>query len=643
MNNLRSRVMALSFVKVVLVLILFTTLGRAQMSPKLALRVNSIYEKISLEATEKGLPPISYKEPASLTSPAKTVPPIPNSPEEFSKLLSESKNPRELVGTSPLLTNPLIETSGFFEPKESDSDAVKQEMEVLSKLRELLLSKEENFDATPFVNACKSSGSYWIEVLLSQQTSDGVREKTFNALLTSPYLFSAILTSPQSRNDPETLRFWAARFSPSNPLHIALLLTLANAHPSLESEVLKPMLPPDSLIYTKLLNESPPLATEADFQVAFLSLVSPNGARKINTATLLAKIPATNEIGGPLLEGAPEIRSLIFNHARLAALKEIKTPQSLSVFHRRLAMEATELVEKSKHFAAVLQTGFGGKECMKLILSLPEAAAIIEALPLNSNKLGALLQELDVSPSQLQVFAPLLRKHGENAKKGNLESQSLLLLVGRNPNLQEIILPILTSLFTPEIAADLLRINQGQLNAVMEDARQGKASALEAIHVITLDERAPMRQLAFEALGTLANIDPKARELVISMAKDKNPLVRQLTVIALGSKALRKKELLTVLLDAAKDPEPMVREAVASSLIVSALRSNAEATQALADLAENDPQDSVKTAAIKALGNASTAGNAKVMVALKKLTTHSNPVIAQAAKEALAASVAHGN
>jgi HEAT repeat protein len=174
------------------------------------------------------------------------------------------------------------------------------------------------------------------------------------------------------------------------------------------------------------------------------------------------------------------------------------------------------------------------------------------------------------------------------------------------------------------------------VNEIAEEARQGNATALKSLHIVTQDSQVPMRQSAYEALGMLANIDPKARELILSMAKDKSPLVRKFTVIALGSKALRKRELLTVLLEAAKDSDPTVREAAANSLIVSALRSNEEATLTLANLAENDPVDSVKRAAILALAHSSTAGNTKVLEILKKLTSHSNPVISQAAQAALA-------
>ncbi|MES2309562.1 MAG: HEAT repeat domain-containing protein [Verrucomicrobiota bacterium] len=616
---------------VILLLICFTVGSEAEITPEFVLKIHAIYEKIPKES----LVPAT---PSAGNPPAPTKSTLPNtqSVEELTKLLSESENPRRLVGTSALITNPVLEKTGFFDPSEKDTDEVKQELAYLVQLKNFLAQTSSNYDPAPFLKECKQSGPYWIDDLFAQQTSEEIRLTTLETFSSSPSLLAALLTSPQSQNDPVTIRLWAKQLPSKDAFPTAMLLILANAHPDLEAEALKPVLPEKSTVYPQLLSGSPALVTDDDLQTALFSLASPNIKRRANTAAILAKTPAADSICHVLIDSSPELRTVIFNHYPLATLKEMNTPYSLAAYYRRMGVEAATLPEKIKNFTASAQTGVDGKECLKTILSLPQGTAIIEGLPPTAAALGTLLQDLkEIDPAQLQIFMTILQKQVEKAQKGNWDSLGLLLTAARSPQLQETLLPMLTTLYPAEIAADILRITQGKMNEVTEEARQGNASALESLHVMTQDAQIPMRQSVYETLGLLANVDPKARELVITMAKDKNPSVRQFTVIGLGSKALRKKELLTVLLEAAQDPDATVRESAANSLIVSVLRNNPDATQALANLAENDPVDSVKKAAIQGLANGSTGGNTKTIEILKKLSTHSNPVIAQTAKSVL--------
>ena len=622
----------------IIILALIGSYGHAQMTPEMVPQVHSAYEKIK--------PQVIQSDPSNLySSESVNAPPsvpatgavvTPNTVEELEKLLSESENRRALVGTSSLLLNPLLENTKFFEPSESDTTEIKQEIDFISKLRALLLQNTEGFDTGPFIDSCKNAGPYWIEYLMAQQTSDTARSHTLTALLTAPPLFYAVLAAPITQKDPATVSYWGTHIEMKDSIAWGLRLTLADLYPSIEAEIMKPILSGTSSVYFKLRNESPELLTDDDLMEALIALASPNKVRRSNSIQALTKSAKGTEVCTQLIESSKEIRSLILSQYPLAKLKEMNTPYSLAAYYRRMGAEASSLNDKIKQFSSATETGVDGWECLKAILSLPEASEIIQAIPPRSTHLSTLFQDLkEADPNQLQFLTLFFQKQGEKAKEGNLNSLSVLLLASRNSVLQDIMSSIIASLYSPEISEKIVRIAQGKIAVVAEEARQGDASALESIHVMTLDPEIPMRDSAYETLAVLANIDPKARELVISMSKDKSASVRQLTAISLASKGLRKRELLVILLDATKDLDPSVRSSACNSLIASALRNNEEATLALASLAENDPVDSVKQMAIRSLARSTTAGNTKAVDFLKKLASNSNPLISNTAKSAL--------
>lgn len=612
--------------------------GHAQMSPEIVLQVHAAYEKIKPKVLPIDSPKVDSPDPviAPPSIPVTGAVLTPNTVEELEKLLSESENRRALVGSTSLLTNPLLESTKFFEPLENDSAEIKQEINFLSKLRALLLQNTEGFETGPFIDSCKNAGPYWIEYLMAQQTSETARNHTLTALLTAPPLFYAVLAAPITQKDPATVSYWGTHLEMKDSIAWGLRLTIADLYPSIEAEIMKPILSASSSLYFKLRNESPELLTDDDLMEALVALASPNKVRRSNSIQALTKSAKGAEVCTQFIDSSKEIRSLILSQYPLAKLKEMNTPYSLAAYYRRMGAEATSLNEKIKQFSLASETGVDGRECLKAILLLPEASEIIQAIPPRATHFGTLLQDLkEADPTQLQFLTAFFQKQGEKAKEGNLNSLSVLLLAVRNSVFQDTIGSIIGVLYSPEVSEKIVRITQGKIAAVAEEARQGNASALESIHVMTLDPEISMRDSAYETLAVLANIDPKARELVISMSKDKSASVRQLTVISLASKGLRKRELLVILLDATKDADPSVRSSACNSLIASALRNNEEATLALANLAENDPVDSVKQMAIRSLASSTTAGNTKAVDLLKKLASNSNPLISNTAKSAL--------
>ena len=116
------------------------------------------------------------------------------------------------------------------------------------------------------------------------------------------------------------------------------------------------------------------------------------------------------------------------------------------------------------------------------------------------------------------------------------------------------------------------------------------------------DIKSPDPAVRLKAVRTLTGMpSEKVLEPLVGVLKDESPDVRVAAVRALAS--VKGERVDNALIEALKDGEPKVREAAADAL---GIRGTTKARSALADLAEKDPTQEVRNAALGAIDNLSS-------------------------------------